>query len=122
MNNPPVTPRILGRAVPTTSAVDTAEAASPAGSWATGVVAARLRRGVELPNGRIVGETDRDVHLIQVPATETMPEHLSALCGLRIRPGDAEQVAVGTGMPCVPCICAVPKPEDAAISSAARPR
>ncbi len=107
--------------MPIAPGVDAAKAASPAAGRVPGIVAARLRRGVELPNGRIVGETDRTVHLIRVTAAETMPEKLTALCGLKIRPGDAEQVAVGTGMPCVPCVSA-PRPDDAAVSSAAGPR
>jgi hypothetical protein len=90
--------------------------------WAHGVVAARLRRGVELPNRRIVGETDRVVHLIPVPATDTMPEHLTALCDLVIRPGDAEHVDVGAGMPCILCFNAVPRPDTTGVSVAADPR
>ncbi|MEV7043937.1 hypothetical protein [Amycolatopsis sp. NPDC051061] len=102
--------------------MEPAEIASPVMGWVPGVVGARLRRGVELPNRRIVGETDRVVHLIPVPATETMPEHLTALCDLEIRPGDAEHVDAGTGMPCIPCLNAVPRPDTTGVSEAADPR
>jgi hypothetical protein len=40
-----------------------------------------------------------------------MPEQLRAFCGLMIRPGQAELVTVGTGMPCVACVMAAPDPE-----------
>ncbi len=122
MNNPSVTPRTADRAVPTASAIETAEAAPLAAGWAPGVVAARLRRGVELGNGRIIGETDRVVHLLPIPTSGPMPDHLMALCGLEIQPGHAEHVAVRTGMPCIPCLNGVPRPGDAEVSEATDPR
>jgi hypothetical protein len=76
-----------------------------------GVFAARLLRGVRMPSGRIVGETDRVVHLFPVPSERMIPEQLRAFCGLVIRPGQAELVTVGTGMPCVACVMAAPDPE-----------
>jgi len=79
--------------------------------WLPGVFAARLLRGVQLPNGRVVGETDRVVHLFPIPSGRMMPERLRAFCGLVIRPGQAELVTVGTGMPCVACVVAAPDPE-----------
>jgi hypothetical protein len=78
---------------------------------AAGVFAARLLRGVRLPSGRIVGETDRVVHLFPIPSGRVIPEQLRAFCGLAIRPGQAELVTVGTGMPCVACVLAAPNPE-----------
>ena len=80
-------------------------------AWLPGVFAARLLRGVRLPGGRIVGETDRLVHLFPIPSGRLMPEQLCAFCGLVIRPGQAELVTVGTGMPCVACVVAAPDPE-----------
>jgi hypothetical protein len=79
--------------------------------WLPGVFAARLLRGVRLPSGRIVGETDRVVHLFPIPSGRVIPEHLRAFCGLTIRAGQAELVTVGTGMPCVACVMAAPNPE-----------
>jgi hypothetical protein len=79
--------------------------------WLPGVFAARLLRGVRLPSGRIVGETDRVVHLFPIPSGRVIPEQLRAFCGLVIRPGQAELVTVGTGMPCVACVVAAPNPE-----------
>lgn len=73
--------------------------------------AARLLRGVRLPRGRIVGETDRVVHLFPIPSGRVIPERLRAFCGLVIRPEQAELVTVGTGMPCVACVVAAPNPE-----------
>jgi hypothetical protein len=63
------------------------------------VFAARLLHGVRLSSGRIVGETDRVVHLFPIPSGRVIPERLRAFCGLAIRPGDAELVTVGTGCP-----------------------
>ena len=80
-------------------------------AWLPGVFAARLLRGVRLPSGRIVGETDRVVHLFPIPSGRVIPEQLRAFCRLVIRPGQAELVKVGTGMPCVACVVAAPDPE-----------
>lgn len=86
---------------------------SPSGLrvWLPGVFAARLLPGVTMPTGRVVGEADRVVHLFPVPSGSVIPEQLWAFCGLVIRPGDAELVEVGTGMPCVACVLAAPDPE-----------
>jgi hypothetical protein len=51
-----------------------------------------------------------------------MPDHLAALCGLEILPDQADRVTVGTGMPCVPCVNSVPRPEDTGVSEATDPR
>jgi hypothetical protein len=67
--------------------------------------------GVRLPNGQIVGETDRVVHLFPIPAGRVIPEQLRAFCGLVIRPGQAEPVTAGTEMPGVACVVAAPDPE-----------
>lgn len=87
---------------------------SPSGlrEWLPGMFAARLLPGVRLPNGRPVGETDRVVHLFPIPSGRVIPEQLRAFCALTIRPGDAELVTVGTGMPCVRCVLAAPDPPD----------
>jgi hypothetical protein len=79
--------------------------------WLPGVFAARLLRGVRLSSGRVVGETDRVVHLFPIPSGRVIPERLLAYCGLEIQPGQAEMVTVGTGMPCVVCVLAAPDPE-----------
>ena len=72
-------------------------------AWLPGAFAARLLRGVRLPGGRIMGETDRLVHLFPIPAGRLKPQQLRVFCGLVIRPGQAELVTIGTGMPCVAC-------------------
>ncbi|MDT7804094.1 MAG: hypothetical protein QOI78_7527 [Actinomycetota bacterium] len=59
----------------------------------------RLRRGV-------VGESRRVCHLIPVPAAGAVPEHLTALCGESIRPGEAEVLDGLRGMPCHACLMA----------------
>lgn len=79
--------------------------------WLPGVFAARLLLGVKMPGSRVVGETDRVVHLFPIPSGRVIPEQLRAFCGLVIRPGQAELVTVGTGMPCVACVVAAPDPE-----------
>jgi len=111
MDIPSATSRFTDDAVPAASAIEFIETVSPAARWAPGIVAVRLRRGVELSNGRVAGETDRVVHLIPVPAATAMPERLTTFCELAIEPGQAEQVAVGTGMPCMPCLIGAPTPE-----------
>ncbi|MGH3800480.1 MAG: hypothetical protein ACRDTD_10180, partial [Pseudonocardiaceae bacterium] len=63
-------------------------------AWLPGVFAARLLRGVRLPSGQIVGETDRVVHLFPIPSGRVIPEQLRAYCGLVIQPGEA---GVGPG-------------------------
>jgi hypothetical protein len=101
----------------------TASSAKPAGErllaettpaklapWLPGVAAARLRLGTVMPNGRPVGERDRVVHLFPIPLARVMPEHLEAFCGLRILPGQADTVLLGTGMPCIRCVAAAPSP------------
>jgi hypothetical protein len=55
--------------------------------WLPGMFAARLLAGVRLSSGRMVGETDRVVHLFPIPAGRVVPGELQALCGLLIRPG-----------------------------------
>jgi hypothetical protein len=71
---------------------------------AAGLVAARLRRGVRLPSGRVTGESDREVHLFSVPTGGSIPSQLTALCGLVITPGMADQITAITGMPCSVCL------------------
>lgn len=85
---------------PDTQLALTASPAEPV----TGLVAARLRRGVLLPNGRTTGETDREVHLIPVTAGAGIPSQLTALCDLVITPGMADMITVVTGMPCLACL------------------
>lgn len=72
------------------------------------LIAARLRRGVVLPGGRLVGETDRAVHLFPLPADATQPGRLAALCGLTITPGMADVLHAVTGMPCPACLALAP--------------
>jgi hypothetical protein len=111
MDLPAITPRFAHGAVSAVSAIEFTEASPPAVHGAPCIVAVRLLRGAELPDGRIAGETDRVTHLIPVPAATAMPECLTTFCELAIDPGQAELVAVGTGMPCVPCLIAAPTPE-----------
>jgi hypothetical protein len=98
---------------PSSAARSSLAGLSPSGlrEWLPGVFAARLLRGVRLPRGRIVGESDRVVHLFPIPSGRVIPEQVRAFCGLVIRPGQAELVTVGTGMPCVACVVAAPNPE-----------
>lgn len=68
------------------------------------LVVARLRRGVVLPSGRVVGERDRTAHLFPLPTGVANPDHLTALCGLVITPGMADLLPAVTGMPCPACL------------------
>lgn len=77
----------------------------------------RFRRGV-------VGETKRTCHLVPLLNGDTMPDFLTALCGARIAPGQAELLAQVEGMPCEICMVRAPLPasEDLeAMSGADRP-
>lgn len=76
---------------------------SPSSANPAGLIAARLRRGVVLSNGRVVGESDRSVHLFPLPSSGPRPAGLTALCGLVITPGTADLVHEVTGMPCEEC-------------------
>lgn len=83
--------------------------------WLPGVFCARFRfemLGVCLPDGRIVGEFDRVTHLFPLPDGVTIPETLTAYCRQEIRPGQAEQVQVGDGMPCMTCFFTAPNPNE----------
>ncbi|WP_230425175.1 hypothetical protein [Prauserella cavernicola] len=57
----------------------------------------RLRRGV-------VGETRRVCHLVPVPDVSETPTEITALCGERILPGQAELLSGFRGMPCETCL------------------
>src|SRR5262249_26906365 len=81
--------------------------------WLPGVFAARLLPGMRLPGGRVVGETDRVVHLFPIPSGRVQRERLRAYCDLETQPGQAEMVPVGTGMPCVACVLAAPDSDPA---------
>lgn len=52
----------------------------------------------------LVGEASRLTHVVPVPEPGTDPEYLHTYCGVRIQPGGAETVTVGTGMPCEVCL------------------
>jgi hypothetical protein len=73
---------------------------------ADSVIAARVRRGVRLPNGRTAGESDRQVHLFPVAIGSPAPSQLTALCGLAIEPGMADLVDTVSGLPCEACLLA----------------
>ena len=79
--------------------------------WLPCVFAARLLAGVSQPDGWMVEENDRLVHLFPIPATQMVPDELRAYCGLVIRPDQAELVKIGTGMPCAACVMAAPNPD-----------
>lgn len=63
---------------------------------------------VRLRAGKGIGERQRSVHLVPVPAANTMPEFLTAWCGTRISPGVAELLPTFAGMPCERCIAKAP--------------
>lgn len=66
-------------------------------------VLVRLRPGV-------VGETRRVCHVVPVQLGGSVPEFLTAYCGLRIEAGTADLLDGPTGMPCVPCLVRMPLP------------
>lgn len=46
-----------------------------------------------------------------LPTGQMISDELRAFCDLAIRPGQAELVTVGIGMPCVVCMVAAPNPD-----------
>jgi hypothetical protein len=56
-----------------------------------------MRRGV-------VGETKRVCHVVPIPEPAAVPTELTALCGERIHPGQAELLRSISGMPCQSCL------------------
>jgi hypothetical protein len=67
--------------------------------YSPAVAVVRLRRG-------IVGESRRVCHVVPIPEGDTTPSYLTALCGVRIYPGQGEVLGAFTGMPCDSCVVA----------------
>lgn len=65
-----------------------------------GVLALRLQRGARTPNGRVIGETDRETHF--VPAREAGPL-VAALCGAVLQRDQLEPAVMPAGVPCIAC-------------------
>ncbi|TVT59361.1 hypothetical protein FNH05_05370 [Amycolatopsis rhizosphaerae] len=61
------------------------------------VAVVRFRRGV-------VGERKRVCHIVPIPDFGPIPEHLVALCGELLVPGDVEVLDRIGGMPCEACL------------------
>lgn len=53
-----------------------------------------------------MGETRRVCHVVPLPDAQAVPDELTALCGERIQPGQAEVLPTFTGMPCEVCLAA----------------
>jgi hypothetical protein len=60
----------------------------------------------------LVGLTRRAVPVVPVPAAGSVPERLTAYCGLVFERGQAEAVEVAAGMPCELCLLRAPLPAD----------
>jgi len=52
-------------------------------------------------------EQERSCHFFPLPEDGSVPSELSAYCGFRITPGQAEALPGPTGMPCVACLLTV---------------
>jgi hypothetical protein len=74
------------------------------------VLAARLRPGTTRPDGRIVGERDRQVHFVTLSTGAPTPLQLTTLCGQHITRDDADLIDTITGMPCALCLAQIPGP------------
>lgn len=59
----------------------------------------------------LVGERERLVHIVPVPAGSGAPDLLTAYCGLRFEPGTAEVLSAPQGMPCFRCVVEAPTPD-----------
>ncbi|MGH3862417.1 MAG: hypothetical protein ACRDSQ_23000 [Actinokineospora sp.] len=57
---------------------------------------------VRLRPGPGIGERRRGVHLVSAP--DSVPEHLTAWCGMRIAAGTADLLPDFSGMPCELCL------------------
>jgi hypothetical protein len=79
---------------------------------ASGVAAVRLRRGAPLPNGRICGETDREVHYVPSPALANTGNTMTARCGTELPHDSIELVDGKGGVPCSPCLLQFLTPRD----------
>lgn len=73
-----------------------------------GVLLVRLHR--RQPDGSVLGETERTCHLVPLPNPTTVPDFLTAHCGLRIGPKAGEVLPALTGMPCEACMARSPLP------------
>jgi hypothetical protein len=64
------------------------------------------------PDGTMIGESRRTCHLVPLPEADampdTMPQYLTAYCGLRIAPGSGEVLTSPAGMPCEMCLARSP--------------
>jgi hypothetical protein len=74
------------------------------------VIAARLRLGSTCPDGRPVGERDREVHFVALPAGTPAPLQFITLCGRRLASDTADMIDTITGMPCALCLAHIPGP------------
>jgi hypothetical protein len=74
------------------------------------VVAARLRSGAARPDGRPIGERDREVHFVSLSADTPTPLQLTTLCGRHLTRDIAELIDIITGMPCAGCLAHMPGP------------
>lgn len=72
------------------------------------VVAARIRLGVPRADGRRVGERDRQVHFVALPADMPTPLVLHALCGDPLARDVTDLLDCIVGMPCLRCLACVP--------------
>ncbi|SFW11516.1 hypothetical protein [Amycolatopsis australiensis] len=74
------------------------------------VVAARLRLGAARPDGRPVGERDREVHFLALPDGTPTQLQLTTLCGQHLNREAVELIDTITGMPCALCLAHIPGP------------
>lgn len=72
------------------------------------VLLVRLRS--RLPDGAVVGESQRVCHLVPMPQGHDAVAALSAYCGVVIRPGTTEVLTAISGMPCESCLARSPMP------------
>lgn len=63
------------------------------------------------PRLHVVGNTQRVVHLFELPKGKVVDGKITALCGASFGPGQLERVDDITGMPCEPCLACTPQEE-----------
>ncbi|GAA1253233.1 hypothetical protein GCM10009676_45390 [Prauserella halophila] len=57
----------------------------------------------------LVNESQRVSHLFPIPATQTPPHRITALCGASFGPGQLERLDHPSGMPCEHCLSRSPQ-------------
>lgn len=70
------------------------------------------------PAPGVVSEAKRVCHVFPVPDDATVPDRITAVCGVSFGRGQLERVAGPAGMPCELCLADAPTPPGVALEGA----